>query len=120
MFSPLSKAYSAELSKHLYRSQGLITVKKGDFLPLFEPSWITSFTSKNILKAFEATGVVPADAEVIVQRFRTPTPEQDEGPETRKQGDRDSWRQLRILFDAAVKDGSEVKAKQLSASLHSL
>ena len=90
MFSPLSKAYSAELSRHLHRSQGLIAVKKGDFLPLFEPSWMTSFTSKNILKAFEATGVVPADAEVILRRFRTPTPAQEEGPEVRQHGDGDS------------------------------
>ena len=81
---------------------------------------MTSFTSKNILKAFEATGVVPADAEVILRRFRTPTPAQEEDPEIGQHGDGDSWRQLRNLFDAAVKDGSEVKAKQLSASLHSL
>jgi hypothetical protein len=63
---------------------------------------------------------VPADAEVILRRFRTPTPKQDEGPEVGQHGDGDSWRQLRFLFDAAVKDGSEVKARQLSASLHSL
>jgi hypothetical protein len=54
MFLPLLKAYLAELSRHLHRSQGLIAVKKGDFLPLFEPSWMASFMFKNILKAFEA------------------------------------------------------------------
>jgi hypothetical protein len=120
MFSPLSKAYSAELSRHLHRSQGLISVKKGDFLELFWPSWMASFTHKNILKAFEATGVVPANANIILQRFKTTTPEQDEGPEIGEPGDGDSWRQLRNLFDVAVKDKDEVEAKRLSAALHSL
>ena len=35
MFKPLSTAYSAELANHLYRSQSLVPITKGDFFPLF-------------------------------------------------------------------------------------
>jgi hypothetical protein len=76
--SPLSTAYSTELAQLLYRCKGLVPVKKPDFLGLFWDSNIISFTSKNILKAFEATGVEPRDASVVLQRFRTPSPQQDE------------------------------------------
>ncbi|KAF2824578.1 hypothetical protein CC86DRAFT_259746, partial [Ophiobolus disseminans] len=87
LFSPLSKAYSTELSNHLHRAQGLIPVRKGDFFPLFWASWVTSFTRYNILKAFEATGVIPGSADVVLRRFRTPTPEQATGSEISQQGD---------------------------------
>jgi hypothetical protein len=70
LFSPLSTEYSAELLWHLHRSKGLIPVKKSDFSPLFWASNTTSFTSTNILKAFEATGVNPRDAGVILRRFK--------------------------------------------------
>jgi hypothetical protein len=35
MFKPLSTTYSKELSNYLHNSQGLLSVKKGDFFPLF-------------------------------------------------------------------------------------
>jgi hypothetical protein len=35
MFKPLSTAYSNELLLYLHQSQGLLTVKKGDFFLLF-------------------------------------------------------------------------------------
>jgi hypothetical protein len=35
MFAPLSAAYSVELTTYLHHSQGLTTVKKGDFFWLF-------------------------------------------------------------------------------------
>ncbi|KAF1945522.1 hypothetical protein EJ02DRAFT_338467, partial [Clathrospora elynae] len=43
MFKPLSTAYSTKLSTYLYKSQRIILVKKGDFFPLFQKAWITSF-----------------------------------------------------------------------------
>ena len=120
MFAPLSKQYSVELSRYLHQAQGLIPVKKSDFFPLFWTSYTSSFTRQNILKAFEATGVEPPDADAVLRRFKTTTPEQDEGLEFREHGDSSTWKQLRNLFDAAVKDTAKVEAKQLSASLHSL
>jgi hypothetical protein len=60
MFLPLLRDYLAKLSRHLHCSQGLIAVSRSDFFPLFWAAYTTSFTYKNICKAFEATGIVPA------------------------------------------------------------
>jgi hypothetical protein len=35
MFKPLSQSYSDELITRLHNAQGLISIKKGDFFPLF-------------------------------------------------------------------------------------
>jgi hypothetical protein len=43
-----------------------------------------------ILKTFEATGVWPMDAEVILKRFNTTTVDEDEDTELRKLGDGDT------------------------------
>ena len=120
MFKPLSSAYSSELTNHLHRSQGLTPVKKGDFFPLFWPAWITSFTSENILKSFEATGVVPPNADAVLKRFRNTTSDGDKGPESEPKGNKSSWIQLRKLFDATVKDKTDKSTKELSAAIHSL
>jgi hypothetical protein len=40
---------------------------------LFWPFYKASFTRKNILKAFEATGVELADPEVVLKRFAATT-----------------------------------------------
>jgi hypothetical protein len=81
VFSPLSAAYSQELVQHLHCTQGLIPVKKADFFLLFWPAYDVSFTSSNILKAFEATGVSPANAEVILKRFTSIPSREGEDPE---------------------------------------
>ncbi|KAF1937744.1 hypothetical protein EJ02DRAFT_356124 [Clathrospora elynae] len=73
-----------------------------------------------ILKSFQATGVWPMDAEVVLQRFNNHTLEQDKALEIGQHGDGDSWIHLRKLFDAAVADKAKVEAKQLSAAVHSL
>jgi hypothetical protein len=75
---------------------------------------------KNILKAFEATGVELANPKVILKRFAATTSAQDEALQIGEPGDGDSWNELRNLFEAAVPDKSKVEAKRLSASLHSL
>jgi hypothetical protein len=120
LFSPLSKEYSAELIRYFHRSQGLVPVRKGDFFPIFWHAWSTSFTSEIIIKAFEATGVMPGYAEVVLQRFKTPTPQRDTSPKIESQGDGSSWRQLRNLFESAVKDARDSTSKALSQSLHSM
>jgi hypothetical protein len=63
MFKSLSTAYSTELSTHLHKSQGLLSIKKGDFFPLFWKAWTSSFKEETILKSFEATGISPFDPE---------------------------------------------------------
>ena len=87
MFAPLSGSYSQKLSDFLHRSRGLVALKKGDFFPLFWDAYTTSFTRKNILKAFEATGVEPRDADVVLKRFKTTTPPDFEDAEIAQLGD---------------------------------
>jgi hypothetical protein len=77
-------------------------------------------TQDNILKSFQATGVWPMNADIILQRFNNRTSEQDEDSKLGQHGDGDSWRELRKIFDTAVADNAKVEAQQLKASLHSL
>jgi hypothetical protein len=78
MFKSLSSSYTIQLIDYLHKSQALLSVKKGDFFPLFYAAWKISFTKKNILKAFEATGVWLIDTQVILKRFHPKTPEPKE------------------------------------------
>jgi hypothetical protein len=59
LFKPLSTAYSNEVSAFMERSQGLVSMSKRDFFPLFYRAWQASFKETTILKAFEATGLSP-------------------------------------------------------------
>jgi hypothetical protein len=60
------------------------------------------------------------DAEVVLKRFKTTTPEQDEASKLGQYGDGDSWIQLRIFSNAAVADKAKAEAKRLSQNIHSL
>ena len=73
-----------------------------------------------ILKSFQATGVWPMDAEVVLKRFNNHPQQQDDDPGIGEQGDGDTWPQLRKIFDAAVADKAKIEAKRLSQGLHSL
>ena len=73
-----------------------------------------------ILKSFQATGVWPMDAEVILKRFNATTLEQDEDLELQQVGDGNSWNDLRKILDAAVADKAKAESKQLAGALHSL
>ncbi|KAF7571262.1 TolA, Membrane protein involved in colicin uptake [Pyrenophora tritici-repentis] len=120
LFAPLSKYYSQELDRHLQRSQALLRVTKRDFFSFFWPAWGSTMTQDNILKSFQATGVWPMDAEVILKRFYNTNSEQDEASRLGQHGDGDSWRELRKVFDAAVDNKARLEARRLEASLHSL
>jgi hypothetical protein len=120
MFSPLSKYYSQELDRHLHQSQGLIGVKKGDVFPIFWSAWSSTMRQELILKSFQATGVWPMDAEVILKRFNATTLAQDEDLELQQVGDGNSWNDLQKVLDAAVADKAKAESKQLAGALHSL
>jgi hypothetical protein len=94
MFAPLAQNYSTRLSEHVHGSQGLLHVNKGDFIPLFWPAYKASFMRSNILKAFEATGVVPNNPEVILKRFKATTSTQQEALQIGEPGDGDSCNDL--------------------------
>jgi hypothetical protein len=96
------------------------TCQKSRMFPLFWPAYDVSFTSSNILKAFEATGISPANAEVILKRFTSTPSGQDEDLEFAQHGDGSSLNELRKLFEVAVKDTAGDDAKRLGTSLHSL
>jgi hypothetical protein len=72
MFKPLSSAYSAQVASFMERSQGLILMSKRDFYPMFMAAWEASIKKATILKAFEATGLLPLNPEVILNRFNQP------------------------------------------------
>jgi hypothetical protein len=120
LFSPLSNYYSQELDRHLHQSQELIGVKKGNFFPIFWAAWSTTMRRELILKSFQATGVWPTDAEVILIRFNATTSDQDEDIKLRELGDGDSWSDLRKILDAAVTDKAKSEGKRVAAALHSL
>jgi len=117
LFKPLSQAYSNELTNHLHKAQGLVPIKKGDFFPLFWSAWISSFTESLILKAFEATGIWPMDANVILRRFAS-TPEAERSSSSGL-SDHD-WRKLDRLVRAAVNDSHQYEARKLRSSVHHL
>ena len=117
LFKPLSQAYSNELTNYLHKAQGLVPIKKGDFFPLFWSAWISSFTESLILKAFEATGIWPMDANVILRRFAS-TPEAERSSSSGL-SDYD-WRKLDRLVRAAVNDSHQNEARKLRSSVHHL
>jgi hypothetical protein len=69
MFKPLATGYSNEVAGFMERSQGLTSMSKRDFFPLFYRAWEASFKETTILKAFEASGLSPFNPEVILKRF---------------------------------------------------
>jgi hypothetical protein len=119
LFKPLSTAYAKELSDHLHRAQGQLTVKKGDFFELFWRAWHSSFAEKTIRSAFEHTGISPLNSEVILNRFTHETPEASSvrGSSTSALSAED-WRKTDRLVRSAVRDQSDHNVRKLRSSLH--
>jgi hypothetical protein len=84
LFSPLSSAYAKALEEYMQKTQGLLALKKGDFYHLFKDAWDASFTVTNVKASFATTGIVPLEAEQVLKKFRTTTPEPPEYPTTIK------------------------------------
>jgi hypothetical protein len=70
LFGPLSGAYSQELTTYLHNSQGLLTLKKGEFFPLFWAVCMSSFTTDNILSNFRSTGIISLNSEVVLKKYK--------------------------------------------------
>ena len=58
-FKPLSQSYSNELTYQHHITEGDLPVDKADFISLFWPAWVSTFTEKLTLRAFEVTGIHP-------------------------------------------------------------
>lgn len=73
-FSPLKQKY-AQRVRDLARRR-VFHIDKETFLPAFKDAFFDVFTEENCQKAFEASGLVPIDAQVVLDRLdirlRTP------------------------------------------------
>jgi hypothetical protein len=69
LFAPLAALYTSQLIQYLHNSQGLTAMRKGNFFPLFWEAWMSSFKEETVRKSFEATGIIPMNAEVVLKHF---------------------------------------------------
>jgi hypothetical protein len=120
LFGLLASCYSQELVQYLHNSQGLMAMRKGDFFLLFHSAWMSSFKEETVRKSFEATGIHPMNAEVILKRYNTATSSNRDDLGILPKGNRCSWRELHRLLDDAVEGGSGKSAEAVSVALHSL
>ncbi|KAJ8115208.1 hypothetical protein OPT61_g3090 [Boeremia exigua] len=116
-FSPLSTNYSKASTQLLHETQGLVGIKKSDFFDLFHTAWMKTFTKNLILKAFEATGIWPPNAAIVLDRFKSV---QRESPHTPSPAREEGWQQLETLYRQSVPDTTTKPARKLRRSLHYL
>jgi hypothetical protein len=101
----------------MYNTQGLLPIQKGDFFSLFWRAWGSTFTTNLCLKAFEATGIHPPNADVILKRFKRRDNKSKRGASVLLPED---WRQMERLVRAAVRDTTAEESQKLSQTLHQL
>lgn len=118
MFKPLSTAYSDEVSDFMDRSQGLVSMSKRDFLPLFYQAWRASFKETTIKKAFEATGLSPFNPEVILQRFDDNLILLSDSESSVLSAS--NWRKTERPLREVVKDRGDRRAQKLSQAFHQI
>ena len=80
LFSPLATKYSQQIDQFVAEYQGLVKISKRHFWKFFIEAWKEAFTEKNILSAFESTGVHPFNPDKVLAIFkkREHTPEKEE------------------------------------------
>jgi hypothetical protein len=75
-FSPLKRAYSREIEALIRHHINHIT--KLEFLPAFKTAFTQSFTAANICSAFQGSGLIPLQPDVVLSKLdiqlRTPSP----------------------------------------------
>ncbi|KAF1964231.1 hypothetical protein BU23DRAFT_493327, partial [Bimuria novae-zelandiae CBS 107.79] len=98
-----------------YRSLGLLPVKKANFFPLFWSAYISSFTKKNILSSFEATGIWPIDQSVVTKKFQPSTPPQESRDTASSHLSPSDWQRMERLLKDIVKKGTNKIVKKLKA-----
>ena len=82
---------------------------------------MTTFTDELIQKSFEATGIFPANANVILNRFETekPTTPPEQVIQVTESGE-PTWLKAKSLVRSSVKDINSAEAQELVQHLHSL
>jgi hypothetical protein len=120
MFKPFSTAYSNQVAAFMERCQGLTSMSKRDFYPMFMAAWETSFKKETILKAFEATGLSPLNPEVILKRFNQPAQSGQSSDSDSSALSASNWRKTERLLRQVVHDRSDPRAQKLSRAFHSI
>jgi hypothetical protein len=120
MFKPLSSAYSTQISHFMERSQGLTSMSKRDFYPMFMAAWEAAFKEETILKAFKATGLSPLNSEVILRRFNRQPIQSSSSDSDSSALSASDWRKIRQLINHAVADRDERKVSKLNQTIHRL
>ena len=90
LFAPLAASYTLQLIQYLHDSQGLTAMRKGDSFPLFWEAWMSSFKKETVRKSFEATGIIPMNAEIILKRFNNQPSGQENNPRMTPEGNQSS------------------------------
>ncbi|KAF1974658.1 hypothetical protein BU23DRAFT_567454 [Bimuria novae-zelandiae CBS 107.79] len=108
MFKPLLTVYLAELSRYLHRSQGLASITKDDFFPLFWNAWKASFKESTILSSFRATGISPPVPNPILDRFAQ---DQESGDNSSSGLSDHDWRKMDRLEKRDAREAAK-KAKE--------
>ena len=114
MFKPFSSAYTRELINFEQDSQGLLSIAKGEFFLLFWNAWTASFTESLILKSFEATGLSPPNADIILQRFTTEGSESVPTSSDDLKADLSTWFPMKRRLGKVAKDSAKKRTRQLS------
>jgi hypothetical protein len=121
-FKSLASNYSNELANQHQRRLGESPMNKGDFLTLFIPAWERTFTNKLVKQAFECTGIHPRNADVILDRFRTSTPQPPAMPPDQtgphEASTEPDIHKFSTLVDRAVRDQNWDAANAVKQSFH--
>ncbi|KAF9733712.1 hypothetical protein PMIN01_08055 [Paraphaeosphaeria minitans] len=120
-FKPLSSAYASELDDYLQKSQGLSPLTRGDFVSLFWPAWVNTFTEKLVQNSFTATGISPINPDVILDRFGHTTPiDSDSVASGSTAYSAEDWLRACTTLRAEVKDPRSAGARKLGQTIHHL
>ena len=116
MFKPLSSKYSDGISTFMENCQGLTSMSKRDFLPLFIEAYTSTFIETTILKAFKATGISPFDPSIVLEKLRLRQPTSDSESSLSDS----NWRKTERLLREVVRDRDDPRAQQLSQIFHTI
>jgi hypothetical protein len=123
-FKPLNQNYSTQLVEHNYITEGDMLVGKANFISLFWPTWVGTFTEKLALSAFACTGIEPLEPDVILDRVKksTPPPPVTPLPQTKPQSAsfEPNWLRFKSNFDRAIKDGDPRAASEARQQMHQM
>jgi hypothetical protein len=118
MFKPLSSGYPHEVSRFVERCQGLTSMSKRDFYPLFMAAWEASFKETTILRSFEVTGLLPFNPEVILKRLNIQDIIEASSDSDSSALSATNWRKTESLLRQVVKDRGDPRAQKLSQAFH--